>query len=433
MKRSTGLIAAFSLIGLNACKTTSNQSDVKFGAGEHMTLGNRGYEQACRGSNICLPNIPRADKKISFSYGELVAFAGDFYGTPEEMDNDKDNASFWTFLFQKDIKATKKLFADEAEDIKKQIETGKAIDDNGNTVYRDNNTWFTYNFGYQYVELATNNVDHFGWHNMKKYVAEHDKALEFAVRAYQESDGRKKEELLRKALFTNAFADHFLTDGFASGHVRTPRAEAIRWATQKGLNKEAIGALAKVIHDNDHTLENHGGLKVINSKGNAWKTRADGELFVIPEADKNPVYVALPTEAVRISIEEVLEAYRTGATPEGVYKATELAPFIDPSEDKLIDSFPANRSNKEINSLMVTIGPMWTYGTAIGLSYDLTRQYFKELPEMMKNFREGVKKDVDEGLRIYVDPKAKNLVEKKTIDLKARLPEKYLKGYMNVQ
>lgn len=32
-------------------------------------------------------------------------------------------------------------------------------------------------------------------------------------------------ETFRWALFTNAFADHFLTDAFAAGHVRVPRAE----------------------------------------------------------------------------------------------------------------------------------------------------------------------------------------------------------------
>ena len=35
----------------------------------------------------------------------------------------------------------------------------------------------------------------------------------------------------RRALSKEAFADHFLTDLFSSGHVRTPRSEMQQWYT----------------------------------------------------------------------------------------------------------------------------------------------------------------------------------------------------------
>jgi hypothetical protein len=432
VKPNISLIAALTLISLTSCKTVGSRSEGKFGAGEHLTLGNNGYAEACRSFKICPESIPRADGKVSFRYGELVAFAGDFYGTSEAMDSDTDNGSYWTFFTQRNIQQTKALFAEEVADIQKQINSGKLEDDRGNELYRDNNVGYTASFGYQYFELAADNVAHFGWHNIKQYVREHDKALDLAVQAHASTDRKEKTALLRKALVTNAFADHFLTDSFASGHLRVPRSQGMEWGQANGRYKAALGAVAKILHDHDHRFETSGGLKVMNSRGEAWKTRGDGELFVIPKGE-TPVYVTIPTEAVRISVTEVLDTYLTGKAPSGLFAAIELVPYIDPSESKLVDTFPATVSDKQLSELTADIGIVGTSAKAVGFNHALVREFFQVLPDLMKKFRTDVSVDLEKGLVIYEDPKAPNPVVKKKIDLRERLPEKYIRGFLSVQ
>lgn len=66
-----------------------------------------------------------------------------------------------------------------------------------------------------YLGLARINWDHFGVDALKAYRAGHEVAL---LEASEGSEGN-----LEKAYTMNAFADHFLEDLFAAGHVRTPR------------------------------------------------------------------------------------------------------------------------------------------------------------------------------------------------------------------
>lgn len=68
---------------------------------------------------------------------------------------------------------------------------------------------------------------------------------------------------LMRAYYMNAFGDHFGTDQFAAGHLRTPRPELVNFcsATPGGLQ-------ANYMHDED----NRNGLPVKNGRGNRWYT-----------------------------------------------------------------------------------------------------------------------------------------------------------------
>ena len=55
------------------------------------------------------------------------------------------------------------------------------------------------------------------------YGVGHSIALEIAKSAGQIKDASKRKEQLRDAYFHEAFAAHYLTDLFSSGHVRAPR------------------------------------------------------------------------------------------------------------------------------------------------------------------------------------------------------------------
>src|SRR5262249_19771189 len=85
---------------------------------------------------------------------------------------------------------------------------------------------FGWDPGGRYLALAAVNWDHFGGRAVLAYQAGHQYAMQSA--ASIQGSGRTPDQMasaLTTAYAQNAFADHFLTDLFASGHLRTPRKE----------------------------------------------------------------------------------------------------------------------------------------------------------------------------------------------------------------
>ncbi len=97
----------------------------------------------------------------------------------------------------------------------------------------------------------------------------------------------------------NAFADHFLEDSFAAGHMRTPR---------RYLHDTEIGGPAdlcsKYMHDEDNAI----GLAVSNPNGASWTAHGDNYLMDTVDLDN----VAHAHNGLQISVGEVLEAWQTG-------------------------------------------------------------------------------------------------------------------------
>ena len=71
----------------------------------------------------------------------------------------------------------------------------------------------------QMLKLAESNYDHFQPNAKEAYVIGHQLAVEKAREAAN-SDELRREKLLCEAYSIDAFACHFLTDCFASGHIR---------------------------------------------------------------------------------------------------------------------------------------------------------------------------------------------------------------------
>lgn len=430
MKISLGLFC-LALVGLS-CRSFQSESESKFDSAEHKLLGDQGYKAACGTSTAICPNtIVRKKGDKSFTYGELVAFSGDFYGKWEDIYAATSDAypfpggllSSWD-----KVKTLKELVSREETAIEELKRNPKAA-------YPDFNINFTLAFGASYLELQTNNTTHFGWHNIKTYIIHHTRALELAVAASKAKDAAQKRELLTQALFANGFSDHFLTDGFAAGHIRMPRAQSLAWGPRqvKGYSAQGMGILAKVIHDNDPCvykpgIENvcrgepgthleHGVLKVENARHDKWTTRADGDLY--RGSDGSEIHVRIPIQAVEASVKEVLRAYASGMMPEGVFAATEFVPFVRRDEIPLSDGFGHAFSIVETSNLLNSVGLLGSKAGRIttGLvDSNRTLDYFKALPEIMKTFREDVKKD------IQTNPA-----------LTERLPPAYLDGYLNVR
>ncbi|MFN7131478.1 MAG: hypothetical protein ACK4N5_05305, partial [Myxococcales bacterium] len=245
----------------------------RFASGEHVFLGDAGAAEACRTlrqqgvaiADAHFEAVRRRHGEERFSYGELVALSGDFYRSPEELFEEKPAPLPWLWE-DNDLSDLRKMFDEELKWIEAR-QSGR-----GAPVYPDFNVRMAWN-AKAYVELALDNVDHFGWHNMVAYCRHHQRALELAASAAGRNDERWAQ-----ALVTNAFADHFLTDAFAAGHVRVPRAEIRAWARAQGLSDKLAGALSKLLHDQDgHVRSVHAtdegalaadeGLPVRNARG----------------------------------------------------------------------------------------------------------------------------------------------------------------------
>ena len=397
---------------------SEEKKNERFESGEHIWIGERGFKDACLESNQPYDRSwYREDRSESFSYGELVALSGDFYGSPNDLYFEKPSLLPWA-CEENDLSDLKKAFQSEVDAIQEQM-----VD--SNVSYPDNNITYWWNAKY-YIELALKNAVHFGWNNMVAYCRHHNTAMHLARQSLtlKTSDSVKSERLWRHAVFTNAFADHFLTDGFAAGHIRVPRREIIEWGERKKLSSKVTGALSKLLHDQDgHRTGFHGtsehrfdpddpdGLMVINSRGEEWWTRCDGQLFS-GKTIADPA-IKLPVQAVKQSVAELLEAYTNGDLPEGVYQATYYVPFPHPDkEPSLSKKFSSSMSQERLDLLMKSTKWYTRIPYIVGLDEDHVKMLFHDMPEIMKRFCRAVKSDL-----------------KNTPDLKKRLPSDYQDAY----
>ena len=141
----------------------------------------------------------------------------------------------------------------------------------------------------RYLKLANNNFDHFGADAVTAYSTGHAVAIDMAVQANRDlakagRDNKAREKAYRDfqlAIAASAFADHFLTDLFSSGHLRVPR-RALAKAFDTADYMHAAGSMmSKVQHDEDSRF----GLFVRNAKGRCWKCFGDGHLLTVPGQD----------------------------------------------------------------------------------------------------------------------------------------------------
>ena len=370
-------------------------SKSKFNAGEHVWLADKGFKLAFDAmGEEALPTIPRGEDSGGerFSYGEIVALSGDFYGRPDDLFYEKPAWYSW-FYEENDVSDLKDYFEQEIKAIKKQMK-GASVE------YPDFNIQFAWN-AKKYMELAKDNQHHFGWHNMRSYCEYHEWALDQARAAGAAATEKERDTLWRKSLFYNGFADHFLTDAFASGHLRVPRQQIMDWGESEELSKipkvqEAIaGFLSKLLHDQDgHRNTDHmagevrpeeDGLRVTNSNGDSWWTRCDGQLFI--NAGESSLWVTKPIEAVKESVKELLEA-KKGNIPTGVFRATKLVPFPHPEEVKFTAKFSPNATEK----IKKWINSAKFY--EVGVNEKNVKKLFSDLPELMKKFRESISADI---------------------------------------
>lgn len=162
----------------------------------------------------------------------------------------------------------------------------------------------------RYLELLKTNFDHFGDDALLAYEAGHEVALNTALSAAREQDQTESAKQFVKALTQELFAAHFLSDAFASGHLRVPRRELYA----KVRNKNVAGLLANVMHNEDGEK----GLNVESERSklkgkNIWLAKGDGCLFD-QGTEKNH------KKAIKAVFRGLESIYRTYLNPNEVYK-----------------------------------------------------------------------------------------------------------------
>jgi hypothetical protein len=167
----------------------------------------------------------------------------------------------------------------------------------------------------RYLKLALVNMDHFGRDAVRAYMAVHTYALSEAAKL-RGSSLAVNEAALRRAYAINAFGDHFLSDLFAAGHVRTPRRALYEMSTTIAAES---GLLARIMHNED----NRRGVHVSNGS-DTWTAYGDGwELDTI-----NTDNWQLALRALEASASEVYAVASGGALP-STFTALHLTPALE--------------------------------------------------------------------------------------------------------
>ena len=180
---------------------------------------------------------------LNLTYGQVIGLGGDFYGDPELPVCKAGNQEQQIEQFRRNFES----LAASADEVKRILQVAQHWEFNpiANAVAHNNapsgvyaglptspghlvpdedrafdeatgGTWSTDG---RYLKLAKKNFDHFGVDAITCYMAGHILAQRAASEAKRAGDPQR----LLRAYAINAFADHFLTDLFAAGHMRNPR------------------------------------------------------------------------------------------------------------------------------------------------------------------------------------------------------------------
>jgi hypothetical protein len=248
---------------------------------EHQEIGRTSYLSACADltATVASRGTPDAGMKVRFDrvcgenlpvlaklYGDATAIAGDFLGHPSEF---LSHTGAWRFHSKK-----------------------------------------------SYYLLALENSAHFNPTSTRSWAEYHQQAIAYAL-AGAAGEGLTGVEQLQLALFESAFADHYLQDSFAAGHM--------------GFNRAASSAAAaKSFHD----AWNARGRVATDRAGHRWVTFGDGRLDN-PANEEGRRHVM---DAATLSVRGVLTAFVLGArVPEDEIAVWQILPFTIEAPELLAD------------------------------------------------------------------------------------------------
>lgn len=292
---------------------------------EHVAVGNAIQLDLGPGGRVPADSTPLLPPR-TIRYGETVALGGDFYGAPDlqpisssSQPGQTFGAAWWSF--EKADSSELDGILSVMQEEQAAIDAARAAGQQPSTAFKKLGDSLSYKWNEitggapadqgrlaaimnpgRYLQLAYVNMDHFGADAVKVYLAGHTLAMQGATQLYgQDLSQPQTRQNLLKCYSVNAFADHFLTDLFAGGHVRTPR----RALYDMSLSvKSESGLLARVMHNED----NSDGVWVKNANGETWLVYGDGKEL----DDVNAENLRRAVAAVQVSADEIAHAATTG-------------------------------------------------------------------------------------------------------------------------
>ncbi len=288
---------------------------LQFDSPEHFDLGayallsmptNQGGVEKIYGNKLTVKSLQTSYGQMNLSFADIFWLGGDLIGEPKQIIGISTDPTA-TFLINlaafdkyKDyIPAVLTVYSNVTTDVQKFIDTGSTlvVPDKYNYEYNQATGGWGGAVGALlksglYLKLAQYNYDHFGENAVKSYVTGHTLALKYASKA-------NNAEELKYAYFIEGYADHYLTDLFATGHSRTPRVEIVNYCANLGQGPASF--LTKLMHDQD----GNSGLTLVNGKGETWFGTGD-ENFYTP-ANKDNKLRAL--SVVQQSVDQIYNAY----------------------------------------------------------------------------------------------------------------------------
>ncbi|KAJ7153772.1 hypothetical protein C8R46DRAFT_912225 [Mycena filopes] len=269
------------------------------------------------------------------TYGLIVALAGDFYGNYTHLVGDVEQISDkWVSNPESSIALGVKLAETLSNDTEKYLayvlQTMKKEEDEVRTriakgedvaqVYAsfgdrydkeyNSDTRPVYSPIGAYAWIALCNWDHFGQDAYNAYSAVHTAALRKAKEAH-DAGPSQADRILAEAYFLEAYAQHFLTDLFSSGHLRTPRRVLHRNLLgddpEEGIEPYPADRCAQMMHDEDCA----NGLWVRNARGDAWATYGDKQLW----SGKSNQNMRQAVKAAQAGVDEVRNTRDIGVIP----------------------------------------------------------------------------------------------------------------------
>lgn len=304
---------------------------VEFEGGEHTAIGNdvslyfAPGQQGVKAGTVPL-KLPNG---LSLTYGQILSLGGDFYGLPGSPISDGGTQAEREARFKAayDTLAEDPASRDEARSILNVMQTeigavqmaiilgqqpsgvyaqlGDTLSAQWNEITGGGTTVPPWLPEGRYLRLAETNFDHFSQDAVLAYQAGHAVALARAARASREPNPELRARGLVEAYALNAFADHYLSDVFSAGHMRTPRRHlydialpGFRW----------MGSLlARYMHDEDSRF----GLLASIPAVDAWRAYGDKRYFDTVNMDNR----ARVDAAVQLSVDEVFETFKGTAPP----------------------------------------------------------------------------------------------------------------------
>jgi hypothetical protein len=381
LQASAGTLAVQALVG----KHRPNRPPMvqRFGSREHQELGDDGsgglaYHMGPDGARTA--NFVEA-KPFRLTHGDIVMLSGDYFDPRDTIQVGTSTQSNQESLF--------KLAGTPSTDPGKQLGTqdeviyaikeavstdprfapaagGRPAGEWADIVFSDEVKDTVHK---RYLRRAADNREHFASPTGTEggpasgnrasaggsFRALHEDAILRAFYAGQ-TNGDIAEAQAREAA-----AQHYLTDNFAAGHVRTPRQsmkdywrkkyplfwgnlqkkialDVARYMNDNETNLATVGGTVSVLYDNAmeivetkvkglpelgfgdlvsgvaHDVDNRTGLWVVNDIGDRWKTFGDSNLHN-PDADNKTPQMA--EQAVRLGLDDIQHAFSLGAANRG--------------------------------------------------------------------------------------------------------------------